>query len=545
MNVKLIRTLIGGAILCLAIVGSFWRVTSRNVHAIASDRIKLRIGHPHLQSGMREAFDAAIESYQRLHPNVSVAQVAVPQRIYPIWARTQLVGGTAVDILSAFNLPDPTRHFVSLTPWLDEPNPYNAGTSLEGVAWRDTFFDGLSSQLSLSEDVYAVMLQTVSHSLFINVELLREITGSDEGLPRDFDDLRNLAKQVRDYNQRTGKHIVPIASCRPYANVTFAKMLRSLTQKLVRDHSPNRTMSLPELDRLILDGTFSYSQTPEFIRSLELMSEISQMFTPGFLQFEHEDAIATYIQQRSLMVIAGTWDYGTLEKNAPFDTRALPVPTPSPSDHHYGQFTLGQVAESPTNDGILGIMRTSPNREAALDFLRYLSSQPVAEQFSKISQRLSAIVDTPIPPNLEQLRTTNEGEVHGFRVDVLGANANTLINRHIHLVIGLQPDIPKFAERVDAEITPYIRQDIAAQLRNLKRGIRDLDSSLALRLTLPESKPEPRATWTLYAEQQHKRQYDWLSPSLHSKPLKRKITSLTVGSSGGRALLGYMSALSK
>jgi len=371
MNVKHLRGIIGVAILCLAIGASFWRVTSRNVQSAESDRIELRVGHPHLQSGMREAFANAIESYERLHPNVSVTQIAVPQRLYPIWARVQLVGGTAVDILSTFNVPDPTRHFVSLTPWLDGPNPYNAGTPLDGMAWRDTFFDGLSTQLFLSEDIYAIMLQTVSHRLFINVDLLREITGSDEGLPRDFDDLRSLATRVRTYNKRTGKHIVPIASCRPYANVTFAKMLRSLTQKLVRDHSPNRTMSIAELDRLILDGTYSYSQTPEFIRSLELMSELAQMFTPGFLQFEHEDAIATYLQQRGLMIIAGTWDYGTLEKHAPFETRALPVPTPSPSDPHYGQFTLGQVAESPTDDGVLGIIRTSPNRDAALDFLRY------------------------------------------------------------------------------------------------------------------------------------------------------------------------------
>jgi len=510
MNAKHLLPLTGGIILCLAVVASFWRVTSRNVQTLASDHIELRIGHPHLQSGMRESFDAAIESYQRLHPNVSITQIPVPQRLYPIWARVQLVGGTAVDILSSFNVPNPTRHFTPLAPWLDEPNPYNAGTNLEGVAWRDTFVDGLSSQLSVSEDIYAVMLQTVSHRLFINVDLLREITGSDEALPRDFDDLRSLAKQVRDYNQRTGKRIVPIASCRPYANVTFAKMLRSLTQKLVRDHSPNRTMSTTGLDRLILDGTFSYSQSPEFIGSLELMRELSQMFTPGFLQFEHEDAVATYLQKNSLMIIAGTWDYGTLAKNASFETRALPVPTPSPSDPRYGQFTLGPVADSPLDDGVLGIMRTSPNQEAALDFLRYLSSQPVAEQFSKISQRLSAIVDTPIPQDLEQLRITNEGEVNGFRVDALGANANTLINRHIYLVVGLQPDTLKFAELVDAEIAPYIRQDIAAQLRNLKREIRDLDSALALRLTFPEGKTRSRTTWSLYAEQQHTRQYESL-----------------------------------
>jgi len=515
MSSERIRHIIGVAILCLAIVASFWRVASRNVHTVASDRIELRVGHQNIHVGMREGFAAAIESYERLHPNVKITQVAVPLRTYPAWLRIQLIGGNAVDILSIWETrtDDIRRYFLPLSPYLDEPNPYNTGTSLEGIPWRDTFFDGLSNVRQsdeLDNEIYSISLQRVSTLLFINLDLLREITGSDESLPRDFDDLRSLAAQVQAYNQRTGKRIIPIASGRIYSQIAFSRIVPSLTQKLVLDHSPSRNLRMDGFDRLMLNGTVTYSKTPELKHSLELMCELAQMLTPGFTQFENHDAVATYAQQRSLMIIAGSWDYGTLVASSDFETRAIPIPLPSPSDSKYGDLVLGPSAEIQFPDGTLGIVKSSKHRDVALDFLRHLSSQPVATQFSEMSQRLPSIVDAPISKHLEQLLPDDFGEIPGFRVDLMfAANAQTFIARHIHEVVGLRPDTLKFAERVDAEIAPYIRQDIATQLRNLKREIRSLDSTLALRFTFPEGKPEPRRTWNLYAEQQHQRQYDW------------------------------------
>jgi len=518
MNLERLRHVIGIGIVCLAIIASFWRVIYRNLQAVTSDHIELRIGHQNIHSGMREGYEAAIEAYERLHPNVKITQVPIPLRTYPAWVRIQLIGKNAIDILSTWEVrsDDIRRYFLPLSPYLSAPNPYNAGTSLEGVAWRDTFFDGLSNMRQPNEaddEIYSISLQRVSTLLFINVDLLREITGSDEGLPRNFDDLRSLAAQVHAYNQRTGKHIIPIAGGRIYSEIAFSRIVPSLTQKFVLENSPNRNLLMQGFDRLILDGTFSYSNTAALTRSLELMSELAQMLTPGFPQFENQDAVATYAQQRSLMIIAGSWDYGTLVASGNFETRGLPIPLASPSDSQYGEFTLGPSAEIQFPDGTLGVVKSSKHREVALDFLRYLSSQPVAGQFSEMSQRLPSVVGAPISKDLEQLIPDDEGEIPGFRVDLMfGGNAQTLIARHIHLITGLRPDIPKFAERIDAELPSFIRQDIAAQLRNLKRRIRVGDTDLALRITFPEElpPPPPRDTWIIRAEGQSQIQYDFL-----------------------------------
>jgi len=525
MNRPPLRTLIGGIILCLAIAASFWRVISRSLQSGTSDQIELRIGHQNLHSGMREGYAAAIESYERLHPNVKITQVPIPLRSYSAWVRIQLIGKNAVDILSTWEArsDDIQRYFLPLSPFLGDPNPYNAGTSLEGVAWRDTFFDGLSNMRQANElndgEIYAISLQRVSTLLLINIDLLREITGSDTALPRDFEDLRALAAQVRAYNQRTGRRIIPIASGRVYAEIAFSRIVPSVTQKLILNQSPNRDLAINGYDQFILDGTLSYSRTPELLRSLELMSELAQMLTPGFPQFENHDAVSAYTQQRSLMIIAGSWDYGTVVATGNFETRAVPIPLPSPRDSKYGEFTLGPSAEIQFPDGTLGIIKSSKHREVALDFLRYLSSQPIATQFSEISQRLPSIVDAPISKHLEQLLPESGGELPGFRVDLIfGPNAQTFIARHIHLITGLRPDIPAFASTLDAEIALYIRQDRAHYLKYLKRQIRVSDTDLGLHLTFPEGKPAPKKTWSLYAEQQHKIQYDYLRRLRHDSP---------------------------
>ena len=59
----------------------------------------VRIGHYMLQSGLRDALQDVIGEYERRHPEVHLVQVPVPERVYLQFLRTQLVAGTAPDIL--------------------------------------------------------------------------------------------------------------------------------------------------------------------------------------------------------------------------------------------------------------------------------------------------------------------------------------------------------------------------------------------------------------------------------------------------------------
>jgi len=438
----------------------------------APAQIELHIGHWLLHTGMREAFDATIEDYQRLHPEVHITQIPVPIRFYPAWARTQLIGGTAADITGMLALNEEliSRYYLPLTEWLDKPNPYNSGTSLEGVAWRDTFFDGLSGMRALtatSGEISGIILQINSLRLYYNRQMLIEITGSDTP-PRDLAELKTLAAQIDAYNQRSGKTIIPIAGCGPYAGFAFDRIVPSQTQRLTLNHSPSRNLRVSplELATLILDSIFSYTQTPELRSSLELMREVSLMLTPGFMQFQRDEAIAAYVQQRSLMLIAGSWDYAALIDGVPFETRALPVLGPSIADPQFGQFTLGQVAEPMGIEGSMGIIRSSANPEAALDFLHYLTSQRASERFSQISQRLSAILDTPVPSNLEQIKPQLNGEIPGFAVDFRSfstGHSDQHFQRYSHKIVGPKADVAGVAAHLDNELPRYLRDDITAR----------------------------------------------------------------------------------
>jgi len=484
-------------------------------HAHSEAEVELFIGHWLLHTGMREAFDATIEDYQRLHPHVRIRQLPVPIRMYPAWARTQIIGDTAADITGMLSLNEEvvSRYFLPLTPWLDEPNPYNASTSIEGLAWRDTFFDGLNGVRAItatSGEVHGIIIQTNSLRLYYNREMLVEIAGSDEP-PRSFADLKILAEKVAAYNRRTGKSIIPIAGCGPYAGFAFDRIVPSQTQKLTLNKSPSRNLRVTtlELAALLLDGTLSYSKTPELRSSLELMREVALMLTPGFMQFQRDEAVAAYVQERSLMLIAGSWDYASLIDGASFETRALPVLGPATSDPQFGQFTLGQVAETMGMDGTMGIVRSSQHPEAALDFLRYLTSQRASEKFSQISQRLSAIIGTPVPANLAQIKPDVEGEVPGFALNFTSFSTGHSANhfqRYLHKIVGPTPDVQGVVERLDEELPRYLRADIAAHLSLLQRDVRRLDATVALHYTLPDEHPA-RESWRRHCEVQHLRKF--------------------------------------
>ena len=95
MNSAKFKHRLAALLLLVVFSGSAWQVFHRQQRSARSDIIEIQLGHWLLHTGMREAFDAAIEGYQKLHPEVHITQIPVPVRSYAAWSRTQLVGGTA------------------------------------------------------------------------------------------------------------------------------------------------------------------------------------------------------------------------------------------------------------------------------------------------------------------------------------------------------------------------------------------------------------------------------------------------------------------
>jgi ABC-type glycerol-3-phosphate transport system substrate-binding protein len=507
---------LGVLLLVMVFIGTAWYANSRRRQPVGPATVEIKLGHWLLQTGMREAFDEAIAAYQKLHPQVVVRQIPVPVRTYAAWTRTQLIGGTAPDITGMLSLNEEliSRYYLPLTPWLDRPNPYNAGTALEGVPWRDTFVDGLTAIRNLtptSGEVCGVTLQVNTLRLYYNRRLLREITGTDDA-PTDFAGLLALGRQIADYNNRTGRKLVPIAGCGPYVQQLFNILLPSQTQRLTPALSPNRNLRVwpHELAGRILDGEVNYD-TPALRSSLNLLRDVSTLLTPGFLQQQRDDAIFAYVQQNAVMIYAGSWDYAGLVQDADFPTGMMPLPLPARDDPGYGRFGLGPVSEAAGYpEAMLGLLRSSRHPEVALDFLHFLTSRPVAAKFAQTSHRISAIVGTPPPPDAEQLAPRLEGELGGFTIDFnwfAAGSSNNFFLRHLHTALGPRGDVDAFARRLNAEMPRHLKQDLAWHLNLIRRDAQRIDALVGLYYTLPESDPA-RAAWTRLVETQHLRQLE-------------------------------------
>lgn len=526
MNATRYRNRLAVIILAVVFAGSAWHVGVRLFRRANPDLVEIQIGHWLLHTGMREAFAAAIDGYQKLHPNVRITQIPVPVRSYAAWSRTRLAGETAPDITGMLTLNEEliSRNFLPLTPWLDQPNPYNAGTDLEGMPWRDTFIDGLSAMANLSPtsgEVCGVTLQLNSVRLFYNRELLREITGSDKP-PADFAELQQIGRQIMDYASRTGRRLVPIAGCGPYTRQLFNTLLPSQTQRLTLTLSPTRNLRVTalELAGLMLDGRVNYD-TPEIRSTLNLMRDVSALLTPGFTQQQRDEAIHAYLQQNAVMLFAGSWDYAVLAQDGAFTTGMLPLPLPSPDDPEYGRFTLGPVSEAAGYpEAMLGVVRNSKHQDVALDFLHYLTSRKTAAEFARISLRISSTIGTPPPPDGSNLQPRLEGELPGFTTDFGWFSADLSSNffqREIHTAIGHKSDVPAFAAKLNAEIPRHLREDIARHLTRIRRDVRQLDAQVVFHYMLPED-DRARASWTRHAEVQHMRQLENLQYRRYATP---------------------------
>jgi len=183
-----------------------------------ADTITLRLGHWQLEASVRQALDQMAEDYSEyriehgLQP-VKIIQDAIPEMIYAQWLTTQLMGGTAPDLIEVGlgSLPMHlwlqyyNRYFVPLTPYVNKPNPYNAGTDLAETSLRSSFKDGMrTSYIEEMQEYVSVPLSQFGVRIFYNKDLLKKLTGLDEA-PHEYRAFLAVCKKIASQNDESGK----------------------------------------------------------------------------------------------------------------------------------------------------------------------------------------------------------------------------------------------------------------------------------------------------------------------------------------------------
>lgn len=489
----------------------------------------LRIGHWQLEASVRDAIDQMARDYQKLHPDVYVVQDAIPESVYGQWASTQLMGGTAPDIIQVGAMLAPNiwlsyynRYFVSLTREVNRPNPYNKGTDLESTPLRQTYKDGMRvSYVDEMQEYMSVPLSQFGVRIFYNKTLLKKLTGSDEP-PHTYREFLTACADIATNRDSKGNSIIPIASSSYHFTMWEPMMFDAMTYGAVRKADLNRDAFVgnDELYVAIKTGMLDF-YFPPFAAKFKMLREVSDFFQTGYTGLTRDEAVFLFAQQKAVFMTTGTWDARSLQKQAEgqFEVGVMDFPLPGKDDPEFGSIVEGPIYEAPGSGFRFGITRTSQHPELALDFLLFIASRQHNEGLNKIIGWIPAILGTEMDPLLKAFDPHLEG-VYGAMPVWLGGETAT---KWMQLYSQYQVNQLTYDELVE-QFAPFYKEqgmkDFLEQQRDWRRGMQENERFLAgIRAkALASEGDDAVSSWVKYRALTASRQV-W-SELNHSKQLK-------------------------
>lgn len=503
-------------------------------------KIVLRLGHWQLEAGIRKAFDQLAQEYQKLHPDVCIIQDAIPETTYCQWLTTQLMGGTASDIIEIGIIPYNivlgfySRYFLPLTGYLNQPNPYNKGTDLEGIPWRKTYKDGMRN--SYIEELQEYMLVPLSqHGLriFYNKNLLKRLTGLNTA-PRNYREFLAACEKIKSQKDEHGKPYIPIAGSAYHIQMWDNFMCAPLTYGAVRRVDFNRDGSVggDELFVGFKTGRINYDFQP-FETRLRIMGALTEQFQPGFAGLTRDEAVFLFAQQNAVFISTGSWDAGSLQEQTEgsFEVGVMDFPIPAPDDPEYGQIIEGPIYERRPEGFSFAITRSCKHPEVALDFLHFLSSQQINQELNRIIYWIPAIKGANPSPFLRAFDPHLEGMYDAMP---LGLGGETFI-KWMQLYALYQVHQISY-EKMVAEFLPFYLEhgveEYAELQRNRQRGVaRDEQFLAGFRVrAMAAQDAEAQSLWIKYRQFITKRlMYQFLAPALLLNKLNTGSVTNAVG----------------
>lgn len=481
---------VGLSLLAACFVFSLARVVwnGRSTAGSGDGRAVVRFAHWQLEGGLREAMDRLAKDYEALNPGVRVEQIAVPERTYKQWIRTQLIGGTAPEILQLGQGADDellARFFAPISGWVDKPNPYNAGTELEHTPWRETFVDNMDAGWNYRPNLteyYGASMSMFTVRVFYNRDLWRRMLG-DTPVPATYDEFITICERVRAAGEASGRVVLPVAGSRDNAPMLTYRLFSSQTQRLTRELDREHTLRPENIDVALafLRGEWGVDARG-YRDGLEITRETGLQMQPGFVQLGRDDAAFYFLQERAMMIATGSWDSPSFRAQADFEIGVFAIPTPSRDHPRYGPNVLGPVSEASTGTGLtFGIVQGAGRFDLALDFLHFATARTSNETFARVSGWLPAVVGVPPTELIAPFVPISDGYLAGFDLPLssLGASTNLVVQRNLNRLVDRSGSADAFAEAMRAQLPGAVREDLRRFERSTVLNVQRQDVILA------------------------------------------------------------------
>lgn len=447
---------IAAAILVIAYLTSIGVILVRNDESGGErggdETTVIRVAHSLSEESVQRAFRKLARDYESLHPGVKIVVQAIPERAYNQWRTTQLMGGTPPDLVQVTSRSDwttATKYQEPLTAMVGDPNPYNRGTELEGVPWRDTYIDGMEGGYYFNLlEFYSIPLTLNTTRIYYNRDLFKKVTGSDQP-PRDFAQWMAVCRSLENFAQEEDLTLYPIAASREddFFGQYFPALTGGMTDPYeVNSHSnPNGLITVFGLHSGVLD------LKQERIRvAFDLLRELASHFQPSFISDMPDQTRFYFMQQRAAMVVGNTLDIMLYEKSARFRLGVFDFPLPDRGDPKYGRFVAGPIFEEPVTTFSFGLTRASRNHAIALDFMKFCTAVRNNEWFCSQLNWYPAIREARTRENLRVFKPRVEG-VSRYPVLVSGPDMQLYFDQQFPLFLAGQVSFDELMDGLERE----------------------------------------------------------------------------------------------
>lgn len=379
-----------------------------------SGKIRFQAGHYTPSESMEKsannpvpikAMQDAVDAYRQLHPGVDVEFVRIPEGTEArVWTVTQLTGGNAPDIVWTQSF-DTNRDvgkgwWVSLSPYMEQPNPYVEAGQPGSEQWIDQFFEApTGAKFAPNGEIYVVPYDLVTTFFFYNMSHF-EAVGVE--IPTTYAEFITVLSQLKDSG-------VTAYNGMRWSQPQLGEMLIGAWKDEIQPTGVGGSYTQKDIALAILDGIYDATK-PEYKEWLRLMNDSVPYWSEQWA-LETADFELQFTQGRLGIFEDGSWRFGLLRANDQlgFEWSSFFMPIlekgtgVGQSEYATGNPPPSIGGATAAQYGVTNTAEKNGNLDLVIDFLRFITAPTQASAIiAELGQFLPNIKNVEVNEELKE-----------------------------------------------------------------------------------------------------------------------------------------------
>lgn len=354
---------------------------------------------------INNVLEEIVDQYAADH-KVKINIQSIPFADFRTWITTQFTTGNGPEVYQDIIYNVSTDYgkgwILNFKDLMNQENPYEPGKP-----WKESLAPTIQEQMIVNPagDIPGFPTSTTVVRIFCNKKIFEEAGAK---IPTTWNELMAACKLI----QEKGK--VPFAfpnatigdlSWLWFNNSISNQLDKALVEKL--DASKNGFVTANEMAKGFDEGVLKFN-TPELEAGYELMKDFSQYWPKDYNGLDATAAKQMFIRGEAAMIQSISGDLRMIDELVDFDYVVVPVPVVTKDSSPYAMEKSVILGGQP--DGIYAISSTADDlkKAAALDFVYYMSTAKVQEEFANKIYRIPLNINVALPEKLDGFKITEE-----------------------------------------------------------------------------------------------------------------------------------------